>query len=278
MRFVCSFILFLICSTVSFAQAIWQYDSKESNKDNLGVYTTLAVNTTAGLHSIAYGSSPTVKGAQSITTAIGVFYQKGIGSRLSLRFGFNIGKANHAYKYAQNFDSISTDMVPLLSSKFKNYTRVNNRIPFVMPQIDLGYVFGPFNKLYLIEVRAGVGLQAYIDKSSDTIIFSNPSVIREPKSGNIFQYRTQHYANYGNGDFYGSVVANVYIGLRWHKTTSHMLNHFAVGIQSTVPFGMSNSGYSDIVYSGTQNNQAFTIEKVNLALLCFGVKATYNFL
>lgn len=274
----CLALCLIVTSIAAQAQGIWDYNGKETNKDNLGIYTSLAINTTAGLHSVAFGWSPAVKGAQSITPAIGCYYQKGISNRLSLRFGFSIGTFNAAFRHAHNFDSLTSNFTPTLSSKFNKYQRVNNWISYAMPQADIGYIFGPFKKLYLIEVRAGMGLQAYMGSSSDTIIYSRPASVYDSKRGYRHIHQSQYNNNYGKDGLFGTATANIYIGMRWQKTTSWILNHSALGFQATIPVGVSTSGYTDVVYINTADNSTFGIEKVRLSMLSFGIRATYNFL
>lgn len=272
------YLLALLCMTSEplWAQNIFAYDDKAINGDNVGIFTSLSFNMTSPMIKKLEGYSYTAKGAVSTVPSIGVFYHKGIGPRLSIRGGFSLGYANYAYKYAQSYDSLSDNFTPLISTKFDKYTKVKHGSGFVMPQIDLGYIFGPFKKMYLIEVRGGVGLHAYLKQASDTIVNAQGE-IWDTKRTYRYVYHSTERAEYGQPHVFGSVVGNFYIGLRWQKTMSEFLNHFSLGISATVPISTSDVGFSEMEYKNN-SYEVITREKVEFSLFTFGLKASYSFL
>lgn len=258
------------------AQNIFAYDYNTINGDNVGVFGSVSINASQSMIKRGEGYSHTAKGALSTVPAFGVFYHKSIGPRLSLRGSVAIGYANYAYKYAQTFDSLTDNFTPVISTKFNKYTQVKHGSGFVEPQIDLGYIFGPFKKMYLIEVRAGIGLHAYLKQATDTVVSAQGS-IADPKNRYTYKYYSTEHAEYGQPAVYGSVVGNIYAGLRWQKTLSNFLNHFSIGIQATLPVSTSNAGYSDIEYKN-QSYEVITRERVEMSLFNFGIRAAYSFL
>jgi hypothetical protein len=269
-------LFFLLCLAAKplVAQNIFAYDDQAINGDNVGIFASLSINSSTPMIKKGDGYSHTAKGALSTVPVIGLFFQKGIGPRLSFRGGVSIGYANYAYKYAQSFDSLTENFTPVLSSKFDKYTKVKHGSGFVMPQIDLGYIFGPFKKMYLLEVRGGIGLHAYLKQASDTVVEAQGSVT---DSRYTYKYHSTEQAEYGQPAVYGSIVTNFYAGLRWQKTMSNFLNHFSIGIQATIPVSTSNAGYSAIEYKN-ESWEVITREKVEMSLFNFGIRAAYSFL
>ncbi len=256
------------------AQNIFDYDAKAVNGDNIVVFGSVSFNSSTPMIKRADGWSHTAKGAISTVPSLGILFHKSIGDRLSIRAGFSLGYANYAFKYAQSYDSLTENFTPVLSSKFNKYTRVKHGSGFAMPQIDLGYIFGPFKKMYLLEVRGGVGFHAYLSQSNDSIVDAKGSV---SDSRYTYFYHSTEQAKYGQPAVYGSLVGNFYIGMRWQKTMSNFLNHFSLGIQATVPISTSEVGYSQLEYK----NEAYEVisrERVEFSLFSFGLKASYGFL
>jgi hypothetical protein len=274
MKRIILFSLLCLAAKPVVAQNIFAYDDKAINGDNVGIFASLSINSSAPMIKKGDGYSHTAKGALSTVPAIGVFYQKGIGPRLSIRGGVSIGYASYAYKYAQSFDSLTENFTPVLSSKFDKYTKVKHGSGFVQPQIDLGYIFGPFKKMYLVEIRGGIGLHAYLKQASDTVVEAQGSV-SNPRY--TYKYHSTEQAEYGQPEVYGSIVANFYAGLRWQKTMSNFLNHFSIGIQATVPVSTTNAGFSTIEYKN-ESWEVITREKVEMSLFNFGIRAAYSFL
>ncbi|MFA6057628.1 MAG: hypothetical protein WC756_05490 [Taibaiella sp.] len=276
MKRIILFSLLCLAAKPLVAQNIFAYDDQAINRDNVGIFASFSINSSAPMIKRGDGYSHTAKGALSTIPAIGVFYQKGIGERLSIRGGVSIGYASYAYKYAQSFDSLTENFTPVLSSKFNKYTKVKHGSGFVLPQIDLGYIFGPFKKMYLLEVRGGIGLHAYLKQASDTIVSAEGNVT-DPKDRFTYYYHSTERAEYGQPEVYGSVVTNIYVGLRWQKTMSNFLNHFSIGIQATIPVSTTNAGFSEIEYKN-ESYQVITREKVEMSLFNFGIRAAYSFL
>jgi len=258
------------------AQGIFGYEGNVVNSDNVGIFAGLAVNSSAPSVKRYEGWSHTAKGATGIVPSIGVYFQKSLGSRLSLRGGFSFGYSSYAYKYSQSFDSLTENFTPVLSSKFNDYTKVKHGSGYVMPQVDLGYIIGPFSKLYLVEVRAGVGLHAYLKQASDTLVATSGSVT-DSETKYTYKYHTTERAVYGQPDVWGTLAANVYVGLRWQKTTSPFLNHLSAGIQATMTFYDQYTGYSEIEYKN-ESYQTISRERVGLGLFNFGIRIGYSFL
>src|ERR1700748_2937182 len=179
------FFLLLLGVYKSKAQSIYGYD-KNSNRDNIGLFAGLSLNSTGHLIHEQFGGSTTAKGASSILPTIGIYYQKAIGSRLNVRFGFSFGHTSNAYKYSTQYDSLTPEYY-LALTKNATYTIVKNGTSFVLPQVELGYVFGPIKDMYLIEVRAGVGVQAYLGKSGDSTTVT---------SGAFYDKTKNYTANY----------------------------------------------------------------------------------
>ncbi|MFT4061981.1 MAG: hypothetical protein QM642_06455 [Edaphocola sp.] len=266
-------ILLCLCHVSANGQAKF-YDYPSVNKDNLGVYASLSGNFSGGLIVKDFGASNTAKGTVGIVPSIGFFYQKHIGERLSFRGGFSFGYASYGYKYAQKFDSFSTAKGPFLSDNFSDYTKVKHGSVYVMPQIDFGYIFGPIRNQYLIEFRAGVGLQTYLAKSKDSAVTTSGTV-SPPKESWKYQYYVQEYANYGT-EHYGSLVGTGYLGLRW-QNSNEFLNHLGFGLLVNVPVYVDKSGISQIYYlDGSYNT--ISKEHVNLSLFSFGFRVSYVFL
>jgi hypothetical protein len=276
MKRIILFSLLCLVAKPLVAQNIFAYDDQAINKDNVGVFASLSINSSAPMIKRGDGYSHTAKGALSTVPTIGFFYQKGIGERLSIRGGVSIGYASYAYKYAQSFDSLTENFTPVLSSKFDKYTKVKHGSGFVLPQIDLGYIFGPFKKMYLLEVRGGIGLHAYLKQASDTIVSAKGSV-SDSKDRYTYNYHSTERAEYGQPEVYGTIVTNIYAGLRWQKTMSNFLNHFSIGIQATIPVSTTNAGFSELEYKN-ESYQVITREKVEMSLFNFGIRAAYSFL
>lgn len=276
MKRIILFSLICITAKTSTAQDIFAYDAAAINGDNLGIFASLSFNSSTPMIKRGDGYSHTAKGAISTVPAFGLFYQKGIGPRLSIRGGFSLGYANYAYKYAQSYDSLTENFTPVLSTKYDKYTKVKHGSGFIMPQVDLGYILGPFKKMYLIEVRGGVGLHAYLKQAGDSIVNAQGNVT-DPKGRYTYFYRSTERAEYGQPAVFGSVVANFYVGLRWQKSFSPFLNHFSLGIQGTIPVSTSNVGFSELEYKN-EAYQVITREKVEMSLFNFGIRAAYSFL
>lgn len=252
---------------------------KEPRKldDNVGVFAGLGVNATGGFVEVGEGVTNSAKGALSLLPSIGLFYQKGITSKLSVRISVMLGSNSYAYKYAQPFDSMRNDGVPTTSSKFKTYERVKNRSSFAIPQIDIGYLSDPFKEMYIIEVRAGFGIHTYLSQSDDSLHVSKVARLKYNKSNEVLSYYSTEKANYGEPDVYGNYVGTLYAGLRWQKTFSNLLNHSSLGIQAIIPVNTDKAGYSEIEYKSSSNYR-FGSERVKMSLLSFGIRYTYNFL
>jgi hypothetical protein len=223
-----------------------------------------------------FGYSSTVKGANCTVPAIGFFYQKGLGSRFSVRIGFSLGRMSNAYKYVSQYDSIGLDYQPRTTKKFNNYEKTKNPTSFVQPQIEVGYLFGPIKDMYLIEVRAGVGLHAYLGKNSDSVNITEGSVSSDTL-GYTYNYSILQRAVFGNPGVYGSILGNIYAGIKWQKTDSEFLNRFSLGIQATFPIFNADAGYSLIQYNN-ENGNAVSSQKINLSQFSFGVRAAFNIL
>jgi hypothetical protein len=252
------------------------YDGAETNKDNVGILGGLAINSTAGLIDKGPGWSHTMKGALGIVPTLGFYYQKGIGDRLSIRASLSIGRSSNNFKYAQNFDSLSENYTPLLSTKFDKYTSMSHGTSFILPQIDLGYIFGPFKNVYLLEVRAGVAFHIYTGKGEDTIRQSKFVGVTDPKKTYTYESYTTEQATYGSNR-YGSIIGNLYFGVKWQKTTSDLLNRMSMGIQITMPVSTSDVGFATVEYKN-QNYETFTSEKLLFSLANVGIRVNYHFL
>lgn len=270
------FLLFALVSTSglpTFAQDIFAYDAETANRDNVGIFVSLGGNFSSSMVKRYEGWSHTAKGAMSIVPMIGGYFQKALDDRLSIRGSLAFGYSSYAFKYAQNFDSLTENFTPVISSKYSSYTKVGHGSAFVMPQVDLGYIFGPFKKMYLIEARAGVALHAYLSQSNDSVTTLSGSVT---DSRYTYKYRIAEFAEYGQPDVWGSVLANGYIGIRWQKTTSELLNHMSLGIQATIPVYTDKVGYTEIQYKNN-DYQIITRERVQMSLMSFSIRLGYNF-
>ena len=271
--FLC-FLLFMGIHSAK-AQSVHGYDEM-SNKDNVVISAGLASSNSSQLiHDQLNSYYIGIKGASSIIPSIGIHYQKSIGSRLSVRVGFSFGYTSNAFKLAPPYDSITPNYSPTLTTGAV-YTKVSHGTSYLMPQIDLGYLFGPIKDMYLIEIRAGVGLQAYLGKSKDTSVLTPESVYSQ-KLKYTLNYFTNQSNTYGKPNAYGSYVTTIYAGLRWQKTTNDFLNHFAIGLQAVLPISNTDAGYSSIQYLDA-NQQPFAEKKVYFSQLSFGIKASYNLL
>lgn len=251
------------------------YDAK-SNNDNLGIFTSLSFSSSDPLIKNDFGYSNTGKGAISTVPVIGLFYQKGIGSRLSLRVGFSFGSSNNAYKYATTYDSIGTDYQPRNTVKYNKYAKYKTFTSFVQPQLEFGYVFGPIKDMYLIEVRAGAGLQVYLNKSDDSVKTTKGNVTSR-KLGYTYKYAFDQRAHFGYPEAYGSLVTNIYVGLKWQKTDNEFLNHFSFGIQATLPVSNNAAGYSLVEYRD-ENLNIVGKQTIYLSQYSFGLRAAYSIL
>lgn len=273
-------LLFLICiaATQSVrAQSIYAFDNQAVNGLSAGIYASLSVNTSHPFVQRGEGYSHTAKGALSTVPAFGVYIQKGMGERFSLRGSLTFGYASYAYKYGQVFDSLTDNFTPVLSTKFDNYTKVKHGSGFVMPQVDIGYLFGPFKKIYLIELRGGIGFHAYLAQSKDSTWVLGEGKISDPNNRYTYEYHNAEWADYGKPNLWGTLTGNVYVGLRWHKTMNEFLNHFSIGIQATLPVSTATAGYSAIEYKNLKY-EVIARERVQLALCTFGIRAAYSFL
>jgi hypothetical protein len=257
------------------AQSIYGLDPN-SNKDNIGIFSSLSFSSSASMIHNSFGYSNTAKGANSTVPVIGIYYQKGIGNRLSVRIGFSLGHMSNAYKYASEYDSIGLDYQPRTKVGFDKYEKTKNPTSFVQPQVEIGYLFGPIKDMYLIEVRAGVGLQTYLGHNSDSVNITGGTVT-ERKMAYTYKYYFAQSAVYGNPGVFGSVVSNIYVGLRWQKTDNEFLNRFSLGIQGTLPISNSNAGYSLMEYKD-ENFNVVGQQKIYLSQFSFGIRAAFNLL
>jgi len=257
------------------AQSIYGIDPK-SNKDNFGVFASLSNSNSSSLISNSFGYSNTAKGANCTVPAIGFFYQKGFGDRLSVRIGFSLGRMSNAYKYAPEYDSFGLDYQPRTTKNFDRYERAKTPTSFVQPQIEVGYLFGPVKDIYLIEVRAGIGLQAYLGKNNDSVNITEGSVSSDTLNF-TYNYSFAQSAVYGNPDVFGSIVGNIYVGMRWQKQENEFLNRFSIGIQATFPISNSNAGYSLMQYRDGNLNVVGQ-QKIYLSQASFGIRAAFNIL
>lgn len=254
----------------------YPYVAREVNNDHLGFFAELGVNS-SGSFIDRQGYSATAKGALSLVPKVGVFYQKGFGERFSIRGSIAFGRASFAYKYAPAYDSMSPEQNAYATKKAK-YERISHPSAFVQPQIDFGYLFGPIKKMYMIELRAGVGMPMYLGKSGDSAKVASGYIRYKGNNvGNLdyFSSETGHYGKPGN---WGFLVADVYVGIRWKNTDSPFLNRSGLGIQATLPVSVTNAGYSQIEYKEQHQYYYIGVDKVDLALFSFGVRYTYNFL
>lgn len=254
----------------------YPYVKHEVNNDHIGFFAELGVNSSGGFVK-QQGYSVTAKGALSIIPKIGLYYQKAFGERFSIRGGIGFGKSSFAYKYAPAYDSMREDQHATVGKKAK-YVTVKHPSGFVQPQIDFGYLFGPIKKMYLIEVRAGVGLPMYIGKSDSTSIMAK-GVIRYygPNVGNL-EYYSKENAKFGQPGAWGMMIADVYVGLRWKNTNSTILNRSGLGIQATIPVSVNEAGYSQIEYKEQRDHYYLGVDKVDMGIFSFGVRYTYDFL
>jgi hypothetical protein len=266
-------VLLLVGSIAAKAQHLYGYNST-LNKDNIELFGDVSFGASGPLIHTEYGTSNTAKGTLSLIPSFGVFFQKHIGPRLSARFGFAFGYSSNSFKYAPVFDSLSNATGPTNTKAFSSYLKATDGTAFLQPQIDLGYVFGPIKDMYIIEVRGGVGLKAYLAKSSDSVIV-NSGTVMAPKSSFAYKYHIYQSANYGNPNYFGSFLANIYAGLRWQNTDDDFLNHFAIGIQATLPISNTNAGYAQLEYKNG-NSDVFASEKIYLSQFSFGLTATYS--
>ncbi len=266
----------LASAASSNAQSIFDYDDNAVNGLSAGIFASLSVNTSAPFIQKGEGYSHTAKGALSTVPAFGAYIQRGLGKRWSIRGSITFGYSSYAYKYGKTFDSLTDNFTPVLSTKYKNYTTVKHGSGFVMPQVDIGYLFGPFKKIYLIEVRGGIGFHAYLAQSKDSITLGEGKV-SDPKNRYTYEYHNAEWAEYGQPNMWGTVTGNIYVGLRWHKTMTDFLNRFSLGIQATFPISSATSGYSAVEYKNYAY-EVITRERVQLALCTFGVRAAYSFL
>lgn len=267
--------LFLFSSGIVRGQSVYGYNPSV-NGDNILVAASLSFNSTGPLVKPEFGWSNTAKGALSTVPAIGIFYHKSIGDRLSVRFGFSFGYTSNAFKYATTYDSLTPNYTPMLTKTYDKYVKVKTGTSYVQPQIDLGYIFGPIKDMYLIEVRAGVGFQASLGKSSDSINV-NMGTVNSYKRTFTYKYGNYQSSDYGNHDAFGSLVSNLYVGMRWQKTTNEFLNRFSIGLQATLPVSYSYAGYALIEYKNA-SGEVFSREKVYFSQCSFGVKAAINLL
>ncbi|WP_118972159.1 hypothetical protein [Taibaiella koreensis] len=265
-----------ILFTAARAQSVFDYDDAAANGIKAGILTSLSLNSSAPMVKKGDGYSHTAKGAISMNPSFGGFIQMGLGQRFSVRGSVVFGYSSYAYKYGKTFDSLTDNFTPVLSSKYSKYTTVKHGSAYVMPQLDLGYLFGPFKKVYLVELRGGVGLHAYLGQSNDSIA-KGEGKVTDPKNRYTYQYYNTESATYGQPNTWGSLTGNVYVGLRWYKTTSDFLNHFAIGIQAVFPIYTQQAGYATLEYKNYAY-EVITREKVEMSLFSFGIRASYSFL
>lgn len=273
-------LFFLIVSAMGASAQQWlgnyPYVSQEMNNDHIGAFAELAVGSSSSFVK-REGYSATAKGALSIIPKIGLYYQKAFGERFSVRGGISFGRSSFAYKYAPAFDSMREDQRATVSKKAK-YVTVKHPSAFVQPQIDFGYLFGPVKKMYMIELRAGIGLPMYLGKSNDSVTVAKGAIkYNGPNTGSL-EYYSNEYAKYGQPGSWGLVVADVYVGVRWKNTNSPILNRSGLGISATIPVSVTDAGYSQIDYKEKYEHYYFSIDKVNMGIFSFGIRYSYNFL
>lgn len=271
---------FLVATTTGARAQQWlgnyPYVAKETNNDHIGLYGELGVNSSSGfVHRNGY--SATAKGALSMVPRIGVYFQKSLGDRFSIRGGFGFGQSSFAYKYAPAYDSMGADQNAYATGKAK-YVKVKHPSAFVQPHIDIGYLFGPIKKMYVIELRAGVGMAMYLGKSTDSSTVAK-GVIRYHGSnvGNL-EYFSTEWAKYGQPKSWGFMTADIYLGLRWKNTNSPILNRSGLGIQVSLPVSTSDAGYSTIDYKEQRQYYYIGQDKVDMTLMTIGIRYSLNIL
>ena len=147
---------------------------------------------------------------------------------------------------------------------------------FMQPQIDFGYVFGPFRKNFLVELRAGVGLPLYLKESSDSVSVINGAVVN-PKDQGKSGYSIRQRSLYGKNSRWGTMVADIYLGLKWIGTYNQLLDRSSLGLQVALPLNNANNGYADIEYISTSWNGSLGRERVGMGMFTIGIRYSYSF-
>lgn len=249
---------------------------QDINKDNLAIFGALSIGSTGPLINHELGSSITAKGALNTIPTIGIFYQKGIGQHWSIRGGFSLGVSSNAFKFAPKFDSLAPGEVLTNKAGSSVFIKGKTASAFVEPQIEIGYIFNPIRDMYIVELRAGVGLESYLTHSKDTAN-NYKGTYTDPKTKNDYSYVVSQSDEFGQPNQYGSLLANVYAGLKWQSTTSNFLNRFSLGLQASLPISNNNAGYSLLEYKHN-DGYIFTREVVYLSQFSFGLRFAYNLL
>jgi len=253
------------------------YTKKIVKDDNAGFLVEIAGNLNNRFVDQREGAVFTAKGNVRVFPKIGIFYQRGFWNRFSVRGSFSFGTSPFSYKYARSFDSIAEGSgVPMPKSSFNDYVKKKQPGMFVQPQIDFGYIFGPFRKNILIELRAGAAMPLYLKESSDSISVITGSVVN-PKDNGKSSYMIKQRSVYGRNSRWGTIIADVYLGIRWTGTYNQLLDRSSLGLQMAVPISNKNDGYADIEYISTSWNGLLGNERVGMGLFTFGIRYTYSF-
>jgi hypothetical protein len=276
--FLAMLLLYSMPLVVTAQTGIYDYVAEKSNGDNIGVCAAAGFSYSGFFIGKGEGWSHTAKGVISVVPMLGIYYHAKLTSRMSIRTTIALGNMTNSFKYAKEFDSLTENYTPVLSSKFNKYTTVRNITPFLEPQIDIGYLFGPYKKLYLIETRIGLGFQLYTSKSKDEGSFGEMRSASDAKRTYDYYSYTYQRSYYGS-PLYGSLVTNIYIGVKWQKMMNPLLNRLSAGVQLTlpVPVEISQPGYATIEYKNAKH-ETFTSEKIAFTLANIGIKLSYNFL
>ncbi len=132
--------------------------------------------------------------------------------------------------------------------------------------------------MYMIELRAGVGLPVYLGKSDTAALMAKGQIKQRGENGGNLQYYSRETAKYGQPDTWGLMVADVYVGLRWKNTSSTLLNRSGLGIQATIPVNVSSAGYAQIEYKEQTQHYYLGVDKVDMGMFSFGIRYCYNIL
>jgi len=253
------------------------YTKQVVKDDNAGFLVEIAGNMNNRFVDQIQGPVFTAKGNVRIFPKIGIFYQRGFCNRFSIRGSVSIGTSPFSYKYAKVLDSVAEDSgIPMTKSKFSNYIKKKQPGMFVQPQIDFGYVFGPFRKNFLLELRAGVGMPLYLKESSDSVSIIKGAALN-PKDQGKSSYAIRQRSVYGQNSRWGTIIADIYLGIKWTGTFNQLLDRSSLGVQVALPVNDKNNGYADIEYMSTDWNGTIGNERVGMGMFTIGVRYTYSF-
>lgn len=251
------------------------YNAPQEKDDNVGVMVEIAGNMNNRFVDHIDGVS-TAKGNVRLFPKVGIFYQHGFAHHFSIRGSVSFGTSPFSYKYATVLDSVIHNTgVPSITSGYSDYTNRRQSGMFIQPQIDFGFITNPiFFKKISLELRVGVGIPIHLSTKDTLATYTGK--VNDTKENATSNYKIKERTKQGNSRW-GTMVADIYLGVRWAGTFNDFLDRSALGVQLALPITTGNEAYTNIKYYSTDWNGKVGHERIKMQLFTVGLRYTYRF-